>query len=168
MQDRRHRLVPDDFAVPDVLEHSRFRLRMLTVNDLVKDYDAVMSSVEHLRTTFSRESNSSWPEGLTIEDDLVDLGWHQREFTRRSSFAYTMMAPDEGRCLGCVYIMPTRKRGHDCKVEMWVRADALASGLDEELYRTVRAWIAGAWPFTSPAFPGRAISFEEWHAMPID
>ena len=168
MQDRRHRLVPDDFDVPEVLEHSRFRLRMLTVNDLVKDYDAVMSSVEHLRTTFSRESNNSWPEGLTIEDDLVDLGWHQREFTRRSSFAYTMMAPDESRCLGCVYIMPTRKRGHDCKVEMWVRADALASGLDEELYRTVRAWIAGAWPFASPAFPGRAISFEDWHAMPID
>ena len=32
MQDRRHRLVPNDFDVPDVLEHSRFRLRMLTVN----------------------------------------------------------------------------------------------------------------------------------------
>ena len=84
MRDR-HRLVPDDFDVPDVLEHPRFRLRMLSVNDLVKDYDAVMSSVEHLRTTFSRESDSSWPEGLTIEDDLVDLGWHQREFTLRSS-----------------------------------------------------------------------------------
>ena len=33
------------------------------VNDLVKDYDAVMSSVEHLRTTFSRESGGSWPGG---------------------------------------------------------------------------------------------------------
>jgi len=164
----RHRLVPDDFDVPDVLEHPRFRLRTLSVNDLIKDYDAVMSSVEHLRTTFSRESGGSWPEGLTVEDDLVDLGWHQREFTLRSSFAYTMMTPDEDRCLGCVYIMPTRKRDHDCKVEMWVRADALASGLDEELYRTVRAWIADIWPFTNPAFPGRAISFEVWHALPYD
>ena len=163
-----HRLVPDDFVVPEVLEHPRFRLRMLSVNDLVKDYDAVMSSVAHLRTTFSRESGGSWPEGLTIEEDLVDLGWHQREFTRRSSFAYTMMTPDEGRCLGCVYIMPTRRRGHDCKVEMWVRADELASGLDEALYRTVRAWIAETWPFANPAFPGRAISFEDWHAMPRD
>ena len=164
----RHRLVPHDFDVPDVLEHARFRLRMLSVNDLVKDYDAVMSSVEHLRTTFSRESGGSWPEGLTIEDDLVDLGWHQREFTLRTSFAYTMMTLDESRCLGCVYIMPTRRRDHDCKVEMWVRADTLASGLDEELYRTVRAWIADIWPFTKPAFPGRAVSFEEWHALPRD
>ena len=117
MRDRRHRLVPDDFDVPEILEHSLFRLRMLTVNDLVKDYDAAMSSVEHLRATYSPESGGSWPEGLTIEDDLVDLGWHQREFTRRSSFAYTVMTPGEGRCLGCVYIKPTRKRGHDCKVD---------------------------------------------------
>lgn len=47
----RPRLVPDDFNVPATLEHPRFRLRMLTVNDLVGDYDAVMSSVDHLRTT---------------------------------------------------------------------------------------------------------------------
>lgn len=165
MHDRR-RLVPDGFEVPEVLEHPRFRLRMLTVNDLVKDYDAVMSSVAHLRATYSPESGGSWPDGLTIEDDLVDLGWHQHEFKHRSSFAYTAMAPDESRCLGCVYIKPTRKRGHDCKVMMWVRADALASGLDEELYRTVRAWIAEVWPFASPAFPGRAISFEAWRALP--
>ena len=37
-----HRLVPDDFEVPAVLEHPRFRQRMLTVNDFVKDYDAVV------------------------------------------------------------------------------------------------------------------------------
>ncbi len=167
MRDR-HPLVPDDFEIPEVLEHARFRLRMLTVNDLVKDYDAVMSSVEHLRTTFSPEGDGSWPEGLTIEEDLIDLGWHQREFMRRSSFAYTVMSPDESRCLGCVYINPTRRRGHDCKVEMWVRADELASGLDEVLYRTVSAWIADIWPFTNPAYPGRAISFEDWHALPSD
>ena len=164
----RHRLVPDDFEVPVALEHPRFRLRMLTVNDLVKDYDAVMSSVEHLRTTYSPESASAWPVDLSLEEDLIDLGWHQREFTLRTSFAYTVMAPDEGRCLGCVYIMPTRKRGHDCKVTLWVRADALADGLDGELYRTVRAWIADAWPFSNPAWPGRAVSFEDWRALPED
>ena len=73
---------------------------MLTVNDLVRDYDAVMSSVDHLRSTYSQDSGSDWPAGLTLEEDLVDLGWHQREFTLRISFAYTMMAPDESRCLG--------------------------------------------------------------------
>ena len=30
--------VPADFAVPQSLETDEFRLRMLTVNDVVKDY----------------------------------------------------------------------------------------------------------------------------------
>ncbi|MBC6440262.1 MAG: GNAT family N-acetyltransferase [Rhodospirillales bacterium] len=163
----RPRLVPDDFDVPETLEHPRFRLRILTVNDLIKDYDAVMASVEHLQTTFSPDGDGTWPEGLTLEEDLIDLGWHQREFTIRSSFAYTMMTPDESRCLGCVYINPTRKRGHDCKVTMWVRADELASGLDDALYDAVRTWIDEGWPFEAPAYPGRAISFDDWAALPV-
>jgi hypothetical protein len=73
-------LVADDFMVPDVLETPEFRLRMLTVNDLIKDYDAVMSSVEHLKSVWP---GSGWPEGLTLEEDLVDLGWHQKEFLMR-------------------------------------------------------------------------------------
>jgi hypothetical protein len=32
--------VPDDFEVPELLEHERFRVRPLTVHDVVKDYDA--------------------------------------------------------------------------------------------------------------------------------
>lgn len=39
--------VPREYGVPESLEVDEFRLRMLTVNDVVKDYDAVMSSVDH-------------------------------------------------------------------------------------------------------------------------
>jgi len=52
--------VPSDFCVPDTLATSEFRLRMLTVNDVVKDYDAVMSSVEHCRTIPSGPRGSRW------------------------------------------------------------------------------------------------------------
>ena len=37
-----------------------------------------MSSVKHLQGLMD---DSKWPENLTIEDNLIDLGWHQREFT---------------------------------------------------------------------------------------
>ena len=80
--------VPGEFVVPATLETKEFRLRMLTVNDVVKDYDAVMTSVEHLKTIWP---DGSWPEGLTFEQDLIDLGWHQKEFQRRRSFAYTVV-----------------------------------------------------------------------------
>ncbi len=160
------RLVRPDFAVPEKLETGEFRLRMLSVNDLVKDFDAVMSSVEHLKSTFSTLADDGWPEGLTLEEDLIDLGWHQREFTLGFSFAYTVMSLDESRCLGCVYIEPTSKPDYDAAISMWVRQSELANGLDRRLFQTVKAWISSAWTFSNPAFPGRDISLVAWHALP--
>jgi hypothetical protein len=158
--------VPAGFDVPERLETQHFTLRMLTIHDLVKDYDAVMSSIDHLQSTYSAIHGGTWPVGLTLEDDLIDLGWHQREFTIRSSFAYTVMAPDETRCLGCIYINPTVKRGYDAMVMLWVRASELASGLDWLLYETVKAWIDDTWPFENVAYPGREIDAAIWRALP--
>jgi hypothetical protein len=41
-------VLPADFEVPELLETDRFRVRPLTIHDVVKDYDAVMTSREHL------------------------------------------------------------------------------------------------------------------------
>ena len=99
------KLVPISFKAPEIMETEKFRLRMLTVNDVVKDFDAVMSSIDHLHDFFGE--GTGWPtKDLTIEQDLIDLGWHQKEFQRRTSFAYTVMNLDESQCLGCVYIFP--------------------------------------------------------------
>lgn len=155
--------VPAGFTVPERLETPEFRLRMLTVHDVVKDYDAVMSSVDHLAKVWP---GSGWPEGLTLEQNLIDLGWHQKEFQRRRSFAYTVVHPSESQVLGCVYINPTRKLGHDAVVYFWVRQSELASGLDAKLGAAVREWIAKEWPFRKPAYPGRHIDWEEWNALP--
>lgn len=155
--------VDSDFPVPVGLETAEFRLRMLTINDVDKDYAAVMSSVEHLREVWP---GSGWPDGLTIEDNLIDLGWHHKEFTNRTSFAYTMVTPDESRVIGCVYVNPTRKRGFDAEVYLWVRESELASGLDGRLFDAVVEWLDERWEFGSPAFPGRTIAWEEWNAIP--
>ena len=45
------KIIPIDFQVPEIFETDRLRLRMLTVNDVVKDYDAVMTSITHLQKT---------------------------------------------------------------------------------------------------------------------
>lgn len=85
-------LVPEGFDVPVGFETERFVLRPLTIHDVVKDYDAMVSrGGEHAN--------------LTLEQNLIDLGWHQVEFQRRSSFTYTVMSTDSTRCLGCVYIV---------------------------------------------------------------
>lgn len=63
--------VPRDFAVPERFDTAEFRLRTLTIRDVVKDYDAVSSSATHLRSIWP---DGTWPEGLTLEQNLIDLG----------------------------------------------------------------------------------------------
>lgn len=156
--------IPDEFNVPTVFENDHFRLRTLTVNDVVKDYDAVMSSLDHLQGVFG--PNSTWPQAdLSLEQDLIDLGWHQKEFQKRSSFAYTVVSLDEERVLGCVYIYPTTHRNFDASVFLWVRADVVDDGYDAILYKTVTEWIEADWPFSNAAFPGRDIAWEDWTSL---
>jgi hypothetical protein len=153
--------VPESFTVPTVFETQHFRIRTLTVNDVVKDYDAVMSSVNHLRGVFG--PNSTWPSSdLTLEQDLIDLGWHQKEFQMRSSFAYTVVSLDEERVLGCLYINPTHRGDFDASITMWVRADVVDDGYDAILFDTVKKWISSTWPFKRPGYPGRVIDWDEW------
>ena len=155
--------VEKSFKVPEKLETEEFRLRMLTVNDVVKDYDAVMSSIDELKTIWQ---DSDWPVGLTLEENLIDLGWHQREFLTRRSFAYTVVSLDETRVLGCVYINPTRKRGYDAEVYLWARETKLGIGLDASLCSAVKLWLKSEWPFANVAFPGRDIDWGMWNAIP--
>ena len=75
-------LVPAGFEIPHGIVHERFVLRPLLISDVVKDYDAVTTSVDHLRDVFGPGSN--WPSPtLTFEQDLIDLGWHHKEFQLR-------------------------------------------------------------------------------------
>ncbi len=154
--------VPADFLIPARLETGEFVIRMLAITDVVKDYDAVMSSADHLQGIFG--DGSTWPHGLSFEQDLIDLGWHHKEFQRRSSFAYTVMSPDESQCLGCLYIVPTVLPGYEAEAFCWIRASH-AARLDERLYETLRGWIDAQWPFKAVAYPGRAMSWETFAAL---
>ena len=142
-----HELVPDDFSVPAGLEHERFRLRMLTVDDVVKDFEAICDRVDH-------KGSPQPPFVSNVADNLVDLGWHQKEFQLRRSFAYTVVAPDESRVLGCAYIYPSET--HDARVWMWVRRDAREAGLDPLVEAALRDWLERVWPFESVDWCERA------------
>jgi hypothetical protein len=159
-----NKFAPETVAIPSGIETEDFTVRMLTINDVVKDYDAVMSSVEHLRGVFG--SGESWPIGLTLEKDLIDLGWHQKEFELRSSFAYTVMNLAESRCLGCIYVDPSEKLGYDARVVLWVRRSEIGSGLDERLFLAIKKWLSEKWWFTVVAFPGRELSWQHWESLP--
>jgi len=157
------KFIPTDYKIPEALETDRFRLRMLTVKDVKLDYDAVMSSIEYLQKTKPFGTNHKWPtKDLSFEQDLIDLGWHQKEFQKKSSFAFTVMSLDETECLGCMYIYPSDNPSYDAIIIMWVRQSEVPNGLDEILFSIVKKWIQEKWPFNKVAYPGRDVSWDEF------
>jgi hypothetical protein len=153
-------LVPESFDVPTLLQTDRLRLRPLTIHDAVRDFDAVISSEDRLRSVY--DPGGEWPSGLTLEQNIIELGWHQTEFQLRTSFAYTVVSLDESEVMGCVYIYPSPKPQYDAQITLWVRQSRVAEGLDQHLFEAVQAWIESTWPFSNPAYPGRRISFAKW------
>lgn len=147
------KFIPDEFNIPAGFITDKIKARILTINDVVKDYDAVVTSIDHLQHTFG--ADSTWPKpDISLEQDLIDLGWHQKEFQKRTSFAYTVMSPDESSCLGCFYIYPYDKDGYDAIVYMWVRKSEFDKGLDPVLEKEVRLFMQ-KWPFKNVLYFGR-------------
>lgn len=146
--------VPRDFEVPVAVDGDGFRLRPLTIHDVVRDFDAVMSSREHLWRRFG--TVWSWPKpDMTLEQNLIDLGWHHKEFQRRSSFAYTVVAPDDSRTMGCVYVYPPSEAGLDAEVWFWARQSELSRGLEDLLEAKLRYWLRAAWGFHALSLNGQ-------------
>ena len=144
--------VPEDFVVPRSLVSEAFRLEPLGPEHNEGDYDAWMSSIDHIRSTPGMQG-WSWPRPeMTLADNLADLERHAADFAARSGFTYTVLASDSGEIIGCVYIYP-RKSDPGANVRSWVRADR--ASLDAPLYEAVSQWLRAAWPFTSVTYAPR-------------
>jgi hypothetical protein len=153
--------VPASFEPPRFVHAGDFVLKPLAPELTKIDYEAYMSSIEHLRTTFSRGSN--WPrEDLTLEDARVDMETEKQRFDARTSFAYAVLSRDEKIELGCVYVYPSGRAGFDASIRLWVTQQQFDLGFDNELFAWTKVWIADDWPFLNPAFPGRDISWSDW------
>jgi hypothetical protein len=156
-------LVSPDFQVPTKVETARFRLVPLGPQQVKLDYDAYMSSIEHLQKTFSRSTR--WPrKDISQADAMADMQGEQARFASRKSFAYAVLTPDGARERGSVYISASPVPGYDAMVRMWVTQKDHDAGFDAELYRWVRTWLRKDWPFAKVAYPGRAIDWRAWDA----
>jgi hypothetical protein len=157
--------IPQDFEPPVSAQGDGFILKPLGPDVMQADYDAYMSSIEHLQKTFTR--SDKWPrEGLTLDDAAEDMASEKRRFDARESFAYAVLTVDGSRERGCVYVRPSGKPGYDAAVQLWVTKAEFDAGFDEVLYAWATEWIDSDWPFDKVAYPGREISWAEWEALP--
>ncbi|MFF8772360.1 BTAD domain-containing putative transcriptional regulator [Kitasatospora sp. NPDC015120] len=145
--------VPHRFEVPLRLEGPGFLLRPITVRDLAQDHALVTASREQLRQQFGEAWN--WPPpDLTEEQDLVQLAWHQHEFTRRTSFALAVVSPGGERLLGCVHLDPPGDPRHEADLFFWT-GEGPGSALDDALSGALDHWLTARWPWQRIARPGR-------------
>ena len=152
--------VPEDFAVPDGLIGAEFRLAPLGPQHSEADYAAWTASIDHIRAT-PGFGGRSWPNQMSLDDNLRDLERHAADFAARRGFTYAVLnSTDAGDVIGCVYIYPPPGQGpggsaesRRASVRSWVRADRAA--LDPVLFDAVRAWLERAWPFHSIEYAPR-------------
>ena len=157
-------LVPADFIVPTLVETAGFKVVPLGPALVKVDFDAYMSSIDHLQKSFTRSTD--WPhKDISDADAMRDMETEQARFERRESFAYAVLTPDGRRERGCVYVYPSTVDGYDAVVRIWVTKAEYDAGFDAELYAWVTDWIRTDWPFEKVAYPGRAIDWTTWDAL---
>jgi RimJ/RimL family protein N-acetyltransferase len=142
-----------EFVPPETLATPRVRLEPLAPRHAELDFASLMSSREHLRRTLHW---GEWPRAdFTLEENRADLERHWKEFEAREAYAYTVLAPDRSRCVGCVYLRPL---GHAAPAELpatglayWVVEPEIASDLDVHLLESLLAWFQRDWPLETVA-----------------
>ncbi len=140
---------------PVALTTPWFRLEMLAPVHNERDYEAWMSSIEHIRATagFAQLDwgGDDWPMPMTLDQNLADLEQHRREFVAGEAFAYSVLDGDD--VIGCVYIDPDGSGAAEAMVRSWVRASCAERDLD--LAVEIDQWLRVAWQFRSRRWPGR-------------
>ena len=128
-----------DFAAVDWPRHfalGGFLLTPLAHAFVDEDYAAVLATAPLFDGIFG-----TWPEGLTLEDNLIDLAWHDREFTARRSFSWIVRDAQE-TYIGCFYLFPELGTRGRTKAALWLCDVSGRVSVAETLKVALASWLA--------------------------
>ena len=129
-----------DVDLPRSVAVGRFRLAPLSMAEVDEDFEAVTASASVLKGVFG-----DWPEGLTREENLIDLAWHDREFTLRRSFSW-IARDDLGHYLGCAYLFPDPGMRKQAEVATWIRDMPDRAAIHQDFVCALKAWFETVLP----------------------
>lgn len=156
-------LVPDSFQPPRSYTGENFRLVPLGPDVAQLDFNAYMSSIDHIRSSMG----GNWPRpDLTMADQAKDMAGEKAQWDARKSFPFAVLAPEGTKEFGCFYIRPSTKEGYDAVATIWVTKDQFDKGFETQLLADMKAWLAAEWPFKKVAWPGHDLPMAEWRALP--
>lgn len=129
-----------DTALPRHVELGAFRLTPLTTEHTEEDCAAVMSSAPVLTGVFG-----TWPDGMTLEENRIDLAWHDREFTLNRSFSWIIR--DAGDTyLGCFYVFPDPGTRGTAQAVIWIKAHPQRDATARTVIPRLQSWAAAHLP----------------------
>ena len=145
-----------EYQPKERIETEYFVIRKLTPADVKRDFATFTAAKDAIK----KQRGGTWPDGTeTLEEDRIDLSWHQREFELGTSFAYQVLSPDEQEMYGCVYFYPPKHpnngaaqyepEGIDVSVNLWTTESAYQAGVYDKLYKFTERWLE-EWPFNAP------------------
>ena len=129
-----------DTDLPRSFALGAYRMAPLSPEHVQEDFDAVHATAPLFDGIFG-----DWPAGLTLADNLVDLSWHEREFTARRSFAW-IIRDAEGLYLGCFYIYPAIGARGTAEAILWLCDMPDRRTVAQTLKTDLAAWMATALP----------------------
>ena len=117
-----------------------FQLTPLAPDCVDEDYEAVLATAPLLDGIFG-----GWPEGLTREANLIDLAWHEREFTARRSFSW-ILRDDGATYIGCFYLFPHLGTRGCATAAMWLCDIPNRLAIAQALKMELDSWLADNLP----------------------
>jgi hypothetical protein len=144
--------IPEGFIMPQ-WENDKYFARMLKMSDCYIDYINVMDSMEVIPEA---RGGIDWPTpDLTIEDNLISLGYHQRQSEYNQGFSYIVFTRDTNEYFGCFYIYPMGFRtpvndentNFDADISFWITKKFYSKDLYFNFWEDLQVFIKENYPF---------------------
>lgn len=126
-------------SIIEKIDFSEFYAEKLSPTCVDEDYEAVIKNEILIKKTRGNAGDWPNPEKFTLEENYIDLAWHQREFEYGLSFAYVLRT-HEGKYMGCVYLYPMNFRtkeenwdDYDIDFSFWIVQEYFDTGWYEKI-----------------------------------
>lgn len=153
-------ILKSNFNPPLLINRENYYLEPLSEKHNKMDYEAWTSSMETLKGIFGPRNN--WPQEVnSIAENLQDLKNHFIEFENREAYTYSILRKNGKKCLGCLYISPTKIEEYSARIDFWFRDDS--KEFENEFYEWIKIWLVNHWSLENCVFPGRTHLWQDYY-----
>jgi|LakMenEpi03Aug12_release.lakeMendotaPanAssembly.Ray.scaffolds.fasta_scaffold74846_6 hypothetical protein len=143
--------IPTDFVLPD-WNSPQYYARKLKASDCYQDYTSVLESIDIIKETRGGDWNV---DNMNLEENLIDLAYHQRQSEYNQAFVYAIFTPDKNEYIGCFYIYPIGFRAeiteltknYDADISFWISKKFYTKDFYFQFWSDLQMFLKKNYPF---------------------